>query len=155
MTTLAWRILILALLLGALFGAGWHFGASSTQHRWDAATASQERDYLAKVAAAQATTATWQGKADQAAKERDDALQNLSAYRSSHPIGHVGLCIQPPKATPTVPVSPGGEPAGTTPAAVLLQEPKDIAPALDQLMAEADTINEAYRQCRAVYQALR
>lgn len=155
MTPLLWRLVAYAAALGAAIAFGWHLGAGHVQSRWNAATLVQEREYAAKVAAAQATTATWQGKADQAAKERDDALQNLATYRAAHPIGHVWVCKQPAQTGPALPSSAPSGITGTPPVTVLQPEAaRDIGPDLDALAALADQVNESYRQCRAVYQAL-
>jgi len=139
---------------GVLFWSGWYLGAGRVQGLWDAATVAQERDYLAKVAAAQAKGQQWQAAADAASKERDDAKQTLATYVAAHPLGPVWLCSHP-QAPPTVSHNPPGEPAGTAPPVPLQPAaPRDIGPALDALLLEADTLNENYRVCRSAYLAL-
>ena len=140
------------LAAGVLFAGGLYLGVRLEKGRWDAATVAQERDYQTKLAAALKVSADRQAAVDAATQEKDSALQTLAEYRAAHPV-HIGVC-HPSIPAPTVSHNPPGEPAGTPPAAVLQPTVEDIGPALDALMAEADTVNENYRLCRSAYKAL-
>jgi hypothetical protein len=137
---------------GVLFAIGLYVGAHWVQGRWDASVAAQEAKYIVQLQAANAKTLEWQGKANTAETNRAQAATDLATYLAAHP---VSVLVCPHQGPKPVPDHPPGQPAGTEAEAVLQPKPTDIGPALDQLMAEADTVNENYRLCRASYLALK
>lgn len=121
---------------------GWHRSA----HNFTVYKAQVEQQVHDAQVKAAADTKQWQDAANTAGVQRDDALKDLSQYRAAHPVS-VRLCPKPA----SVPADPVSHPTGGETAPVLQQDTADIGPALDSLMAEADSINENYRACKADY----
>ena len=166
-----WRVIGLFVAIAG-FGVaylGWHHhvyqsGAESRDAYWkpivaqrDGVIADQTAAALKAKAEADSLTATLQSLAKQIGDERAKAAADLDKYRRTHPV-NVWVCNDPSKATGGGPVPEGAgiEPASPEGAAALQPEPaRNIGPALDALMAEADGVNEALRSCEVAYEAVR
>lgn len=140
-------------VLLAVFGYGWHVGAGHVQRRWDADKQAQATAEAHLKAATLAKQQELQAHADDLEKQRDLARSDLDSYRLSHPV-HVRLCGTPSGSGGGLPSPASHSTAGAEVSPVLQPEATDIGPALDELMAEADGVNELYRVCRAGYLAV-
>lgn len=122
----------------------------------DATIADQTAKALKAKAEADGLTATLKALAKQVGDERAQAKAKLDTYRREHPV-HLWLCEQPAKGGSGGVVPEGPAPAGGAGEAEGVLQPKparDIGPALDALMAEADRVNEDLRTCTTQYNAL-
>ncbi len=162
---IGYGVALVALLAGYW---GWHHhvfrqGADSRDAYYkpilaarDATIADQTAKALKAKAEADGLTATLGALAKQIGDEREKAKADLDRYRREHPF-HLWVCDQPAKSSSSrvVPESSPSE-VGATEGEGTLQppRPRDIGPALDALMAEADRVNEDLRTCTTQYNAL-
>lgn len=124
----------------------------------DGVIADQTAAALKAKAEADSLTATLQSLAKQIGDERAKAAADLDTYRRTHPV-NVWVCNKPAaegSGGRPVPEGAGTGPASSEAEAVLQPAPaRNIGPALDALMAEADGVNEALRSCEVAYEAVR
>lgn len=165
-----WRVIGLFVAIAG-FGVaylGWHHhvyrqGADSRDAYYkpilaerDATIADQTAKALKAKAEADGLTATLGALAKQIGDERVKAKADLDRYRREHPV-HLWVCDQPAKSPSSriVSESPAPTVGGTEAEGPLQPQPaRDIGPALDALMAEADRVNEDLRTCTTQYNAL-
>lgn len=165
-----WRVIGLFVAIAG-FGVaylGWHHhvfqqGADSRDAYYkpilaarDATIADQTAKALKAKAEADGLTATLGALAKQIGDERVKADADLDEYRRTHP---VRIIVREPAAA----CSGGGSVSETariageaTEAAAVLQPQaaRDIGPAIEALLAEADGTNEDLRMCETQYRAL-
>lgn len=123
----------------------------------DATIADQTAKALKAKLEAQSLSNTLKAVVKQIGDDRAKAKAELDAYRRAHPV-HIWMCEHPAQGAGSgaVPRDPGAAAGAGEAEGVLQSAPaRDIGPALDALMAEADGVNEALRSCEVAYEAVR